>query len=119
MRRRVVLISLACLVIAVTVAIGYGAIQVQGHSRFAPTPTPVPGVVVDAKATLPVGNSVDISSVTSPRVLAWNPNKGQLTWINASASAKLADGFTSKALVVPCTVAPAGDRVVVFLGGEK
>src|SRR5215831_17979228 len=119
MRRPVVLISIACVLVVLALIIGYGAIQVQGSPPLAATSTPAGGVSVDVGATQAVGNTVDLSSLASPRVLVWNPNKGQLIWINASAQAKIADGFGNKALVIPCLLSPASDRLAVFLGGEK
>jgi hypothetical protein len=112
---------LSLVLILVLLLIAGGALFWMGNlstpsTALALAPTATGGVKVDATALPAV---INVSSLASPRVLAWNPNNTQIAWYAASGQpVVVAQGSTPKALVIPCGITPAGDKMILYLGGD-
>ncbi|MCC7451141.1 MAG: hypothetical protein IT324_27260 [Anaerolineae bacterium] len=77
-------------------------------------------VAVAATATPPPApGAINVSSLASPRVLAWNPNKPQLAWYAASGQpVTIAQASSGKALIIPCGLTASGDQMIIYQGGD-
>ncbi len=127
MRRLAVLI----LVILILVVGGIAAISATtSASKPAPTST-APSVsaapsddkskvaVAPTPTAAPAPGAINVSSLASPRVLAWNPNKTQLAWYAASGQpVTISQASSGKALMIPCGLTASGDQMIIYQGGD-
>jgi hypothetical protein len=121
MRRLSVILIIALLLIGLVYIVGSSlaasASTVGGYADSpALAPTATAGVSTEATA---IPSNVNLSGLSSPRVLAWNPNTTQIAWYAASGQpVAVAKATSAKALVIPCGMAPSGDRQIIFQGGD-
>jgi hypothetical protein len=73
------------------------------------------------KQAPPQQGSIDVGSLGSPRILAWDPNKAELLWYgkDAGKTVTVNTSDTPKAILTTCGTNPGGDRIVVYQGAEK
>jgi len=113
--RRLSLAFVIAFVLIAAVLLWVGSMSAPS-TALALAPTATGGVKVDATAIPAV---INVSSLTSPRVLAWNPNNSQIAWFAASGQPiAVAQGSTPKSLIIPCGTAPSADRMILYLGGD-
>lgn len=119
MRRLIPFVILALLVAGVYIfAIGPGS---MGTSQTTVAAAPIidkdqGGVTTNATA---IPSTIDVSSLSSPRVLAWNPNKTELAWYDAKGkSVTVGKASTAKALMIPCGKTSSGDKALMYEGGD-
>jgi hypothetical protein len=75
-------------------------------------------VVQAAVGDNPAAAPAALAQLSSPRVMAWNPNAKQVAWYSPSGQpTTLAELSSDKALVTGCGLAPTGDKMVLYLGG--
>jgi len=121
MRRLSVILIIALLLIGLVYVVGSSlaaSASTIGANADNPAlaPTATAGVSVEATA---IPSNVNLSGLSSPRVLAWNPNTTQLAWYAASGQpVAVAKASSAKALVINCGMAPSGDRTIIFQGGD-
>jgi hypothetical protein len=106
-------------VIAISLFLVFGLIMSSGLAATAtglPQGAATPGVSTNPTA---IPSNINLSGLGSPRVLAWNPNTLQLAWYAASGQpVAIAKGSSNKALMLNCGTHPAGDRVIIYQGGD-
>src|SRR5258708_17279786 len=79
-------------------------------------PTATTGVQVNPTA---IPSNIDIGNMPSPRALVFNPNTAQLAWYAAGVSpVTVAKASSGKALMIPCGMTPAGDKAIIYEGGD-
>ncbi|MBX3083515.1 MAG: hypothetical protein KF716_17920 [Anaerolineae bacterium] len=68
--------------------------------------------------TTPVNGVVQSTTLSSPRVIAWNPNTNTLGWVLQDNNIPLENGVPQRAVVQYCGAAPDGAHVIVAIGGD-
>jgi hypothetical protein len=119
MRRYFILLA-AVLLIGVAYVLGSQVIAASDTSpgnSAAEVAALAPTAGVSVEAT-PISATINLGSLGSPRVLAWNPNVPQLGWYASSGQPVGIMAATAKALIAPCGVLPSGDRMIIFIGGD-
>ncbi len=113
----IIALLLMGLVYVVGSSLGASASTVTANAdNPALAPTATSGVSVEATA---IPSNINLSGLSSPRVLAWNPNTTQLAWYAASGQpVSVAKASSPKALVISCGLAPSGDRQIIYQGGD-
>src|ERR1041384_4329494 len=102
MRRFVPLVILALVVVAAFVFVVSPGLTQTDRFPVAAAPVIAPNAQggVTTNPT-PIPSNIDLSSVSSPRVLAWNPNTAQLAWYDTKGnSVAIGKAATNKAIVI-------------------
>ncbi len=121
MRRLSMILIIALLLIGLALVISGGlaasaSTTESGANAVALAPTATSGV--SAEAT-PISSNINLSGLSSPRILAWNPNTTQLAWYAASGQpVAVAKASSAKVIVIPCGMPPSADRMIVYVGGD-
>src|SRR5258708_33713522 len=99
MRRLIPIVSVLLLVAAAFILLSHFSTSAAEGAALAPTATP--GVAVNS---VPVSANIDVGSLGSPRVLAWNPNVPQLAWNGAKGQpVPLAKPASAKPVIINCS----------------
>src|SRR5579871_2772430 len=116
----VLAVAVAAYILVESPRVTASGVPASGHDAVlnAPLLAPTATVGVQANATaIPV--NIDIGSMASPRVLAFNPNTAQLGWNAAGGgSVVVAKASSGKALMQFCGLNSAGDKAIVYEGGD-
>src|SRR5258706_10058634 len=120
MRRLIPLVILVLLVVAAYIFVVSPGLTAADRVPVAAAPAVAPtssgGGTTNAT---PIPSTIDLGSVASPRVLAWNPNTAQLAWYDAKGkSVAIGKASTGKAIVIPCGRTSAGDKTLIYEGGD-
>jgi hypothetical protein len=121
MRRLSVILIIALLLMGLVYVVGSSlaaSASTPGTGGDSPAlaATPTAGVSTEATA---IPSNINLSGLSSPRVLAWNPNTMQTAWYAASGQpVTVGRAPSAKALVITCGMAPSGDKAIIFQGGD-
>jgi hypothetical protein len=66
-----------------------------------------------------VNGSVQATTLTSPRVIAWNSKTKTLGWVQQGASVPLETGLGERAVVQLCGTSPDNKQAILYAGGES
>ena len=112
MRRLFPIVGVLLIAAAAFIMISLSTISTAQGAAFAPTATA--GVAVNS---VPLSANVDLSSLGSPRVLAWNNNVPLLAWYGAKGQpVPLAKPASGKSIVMNCGKNPTSDKALIFQG---
>ncbi|MBX3065262.1 MAG: hypothetical protein KF726_19945 [Anaerolineae bacterium] len=68
----------------------------------------------------PINGDIPAASLSSPRVLAWNPNSETLGWAQAGGMIPLKTGLSERSIVLQCgePTTGAGESMIIYVGGD-